>query len=383
MQDSSVTSEAGQPTIVVRRDASIRFRGGNTITNTDVVKGGTGWAIFISNDSSMVSDATRIPTPNAFTGSVGAFRSSVAQIIEGTVTVASGNALVAGVNSTIDLGDPDIGDPSNVQINGDVSAFDQSVIAPSPEVTINSNVTCSGNSLLTNDTFNGTAVVDCSNFVVADNNNVGIGTRAPNAPLHVVRDEGAMLLVENTSDTSAPRVMFALKNKGKVRFSMTNGRRTWDFSNAGRNFQISRVGTGVAEFRFFETGDMDIVGTLTQNSSRASKQDIEAVNAQEVLAKVMALPISEWSYKRDTSVRHLGPMAEDFHATFGLGSGAQGIATIDTSGVALAAIQGLKSEQDAQLEVLQAENQTLKAELAELKRLVRELVSQDKVALVK
>lgn len=222
-----------------------------------------------------------------------------------------------------------------------------------------------------------------NSLVVDETGKVGVGTATPATPLHVVRDEDALLMVENTSETSASRVMFKLKNKGKVRFSMINGTKSWTFDNAGSNFQISRVGTGEAEFRFFETGDMTILGALTENSSRGSKREIEQVDTQEVLAKVMALPISEWSYKRDTSVRHLGPMAEDFRAAFGLGSGAKGIATIDTSGVALAAIKGLKTEQDAQLDALRTENESLKAELAELKRLVHRLASQDKVAFVK
>jgi hypothetical protein len=222
-----------------------------------------------------------------------------------------------------------------------------------------------------------------NSLVVDETGKVGVGTATPSAPLHVIREEDAMLMVENTSTTKATRMMFKLKNNGKVRFSMTNGNRTWDFSNAGGNFQISRVGTGVAEFKFFETGDMEMLGALTQNSSRASKRDIEEVDTHAVLAKVMALPISEWSYKRDASVRHLGPMAEDFRTAFGLGAGSTGIATIDTSGVALAAIQGLKAEQDAQLDALRAENQSLKAELAELKRLVHGLASQNEVAMMR
>ncbi len=222
-----------------------------------------------------------------------------------------------------------------------------------------------------------------NSLVVDETGKVGVGTATPSSPLHVVREEDAMLMVENTSATRAARVMFKLKNKGKVRFSMINGNRAWDFSNAGRNFQISRVGTGEADFKFFDTGNMTIRGALTENSSRASKREIEQVDSRKVLAKVLALPISEWSYKRDASVRHLGPMAEDFRAAFGLGTDGTGIATIDTSGVALAAIQGLKAEQDAQLNALRGENQSLKTELAKLKRLVHGLASQDKVAVIR
>jgi len=39
--------------------------------------------------------------------------------------------------------------------------------------------------------------------------------------------------------------------------------------------------------------------------------------------------------------RHIGPMAQDFQAAFGVGADDKHIATVDADGVALAAIQGL------------------------------------------
>jgi hypothetical protein len=40
-------------------------------------------------------------------------------------------------------------------------------------------------------------------------------------------------------------------------------------------------------------------------------------------------------------VRHIGPVAQDFHAAFNVGADDKHIATVDADGVALAAIQGL------------------------------------------
>jgi hypothetical protein len=43
--------------------------------------------------------------------------------------------------------------------------------------------------------------------------------------------------------------------------------------------------------------------------------------------------------------RHIGPMAQDFHAAFGLdGTDDKHIATVDADGAALAAIQGLNAK---------------------------------------
>ena len=63
--------------------------------------------------------------------------------------------------------------------------------------------------------------------------------------------------------------------------------------------------------------------------------------AERVLAA--ELPIASWRYKGDEAL-HVGPMAQDFHAAFGLGQNDTTIATVDESGVALAAIQALHQQ---------------------------------------
>lgn len=94
------------------------------------------------------------------------------------------------------------------------------------------------------------------------------------------------------------------------------------------------------------TGDAFMDGTLTQGSDRNRKENITPISHAEILDKVAALNISQWNYI-DQDVPHIGPMAQDFYAAFGLGSTDKGIAAIDSDGVALAAIQALKAENDA------------------------------------
>ena len=66
------------------------------------------------------------------------------------------------------------------------------------------------------------------------------------------------------------------------------------------------------------------------------------VDGQELLEKLAALPISTWSYNADPpSVRHLGPMSQDFMAAFGLGSDDRKIDLIDANGVVMVALQAL------------------------------------------
>lgn len=59
-------------------------------------------------------------------------------------------------------------------------------------------------------------------------------------------------------------------------------------------------------------------------------------------------------------------MAEDFHATFGLGNEDRCIVTVDADGVALAAIQGLAVRSQARADALRRENETLRETLAAL-----------------
>ena len=78
--------------------------------------------------------------------------------------------------------------------------------------------------------------------------------------------------------------------------------------------------------------------------------------------------MESWSYKARPGNKHIGPMAQDFHAAFGLnGSDDTHIATVDESGVALAAIQGLneKVESGKQKTEIQVRELALKLEKKE------------------
>ena len=114
--------------------------------------------------------------------------------------------------------------------------------------------------------------------------------------------------------------------------------------------------------------------SLSQTSDRNAKADCAAINPRTVLAKVAALPISEWVYKTDAGARHIGPMAQDFHAAFGLnGSDDKHITTVDEGGVALAAIQGLNQKLEGQLKKKDAEIEQLQQSVAELKQMISQM----------
>lgn len=204
---------------------------------------------------------------------------------------------------------------------------------------------------------------------------IGVGTGSPAAKLHVMDEVNAKLLVQNTGLNVGTRVMYNIVNDGGIRFDMTDTSTgsNWVFQNQSGSFDITLAGTGRREFRFYANGNLEIAGSYLQSSSRSRKHGIEPVDQQQVLAKLVALPINHWSYNTEQGVRHMGPMSEDFYASFGLGGTSQGITTVDAGGVALAAIQGLKQEkdeelarlvaaQDAQITALKKELESLRSE---------------------
>jgi hypothetical protein len=79
-------------------------------------------------------------------------------------------------------------------------------------------------------------------------------------------------------------------------------------------------------------------------SDRTRKSNIVPLDDAAILDKVAALPVSEWSYTAERGVRHVGPMAQDFYAAFGVGEDNRHITSIDEDGVALAAIKALHAE---------------------------------------
>jgi len=136
-------------------------------------------------------------------------------------------------------------------------------------------------------------------------------------------------------------------------------------------------GGGVEQMRLDHLGNLYVFnGNVTANgvqltSDRNAKENFAVLDRQAVLAKVAALPVTAWNFKSEAGVRHLGPMAQDFYAAFGLGADDKHIAVVDESGVALAAIQGLNQKLEDTVKQKDAEIQALAQRLAALEKLVK------------
>jgi hypothetical protein len=104
-------------------------------------------------------------------------------------------------------------------------------------------------------------------------------------------------------------------------------------------------------------------GSWSSVSDRNVKENLERVDPQQVLERVAQIPLSTWNFiGQEDGIRHMGPMAQDLYAAFGLGDSERHINSLDADGVALAAVQGLyelSQEQAATIETLAAENSAL------------------------
>ena len=156
--------------------------------------------------------------------------------------------------------------------------------------------------------------------VIAANGSVGIGTATPAAALEVMAAAATPLMVLGSAATPNAVVADA-------------------------------------------SGNLAITGTLSQGSSRLLKEGIVAVANDSVLAALGQLPIYTWQYI-GAAERHIGPVAEEFHALFGFGQDPTRMAPGDLAGVAVAATQALQqkvAEKDREIADLRARLERLEA----------------------
>ena len=202
---------------------------------------------------------------------------------------------------------------------------------------------------------------------------VGIGTWSPSSALHVYRNDGnARLTIEETSGSTSNRNLLTIVNNGQTTLSIENTNAAvgqWRLSAAddGSFFiQNPDIGGTTKEFEIKSNGDIYVAGAVVHSSDRNLKEGITGTDGVETLSKLVSLPIATWNYKSDPqAITHMGPMAQDFHAAFGLGVDDKHIATLDFTGVAFSAIQGLYQvvqEKDAQINELNSRMQRLEAQ---------------------
>jgi hypothetical protein len=193
---------------------------------------------------------------------------------------------------------------------------------------------------------------------------------------NVAVGDGSMY-VNTTGNNNTAVGQFALKNNvsgsGNIAIGYSSGT---GVSVGSNNIDIGNTGvpadTGIIRIGTAGTHSATyIAGSLYIPSDRNLKENFSQVNVQDVLTKVASLPLQVWNYKQDNpNTRHIGPMAQDFAAAFAVGSDDKHIATVDESGVALAAIKGLYEKllaKDKEIAKMKKKSNSLERELAAIK----------------
>ena len=228
--------------------------------------------------------------------------------------------------------------------------------------------TAIGYSFVIDDTSRGT---DPEFILRWDSGFVGIGTINPATALHVASPYQAVTTVESSSPVGTWAILKNTSSGGNAWAMISSGS-----GNGGGAGKLLFFVNGLTQMVLDPAGNLSIAGAYSPSSDRNLKEHIAPVSPREVLDKVVELPISRWNFKSDAATPHVGPMAQDFHAAFGLGADDKHIATVDADGVALAAIQGLNQkveEQETRLKNKDSEIQELRQAVAVLQKTVSQI----------
>lgn len=154
---------------------------------------------------------------------------------------------------------------------------------------------------------------------------VALGYRASNnthTGTMVMGDESTTDSVRNQADNE-----FRIRYNGGIRLRVStaaNGNTPGAGGNVGCDLTVA-------------------VPTWTCASSRTLKENYETVSGEDVLIRLRSVPVTTWNMIGGEGVRHMGPVAEDFHQAFQLGLGPTAIGMGDIDGVNLAAVKALEA----------------------------------------
>jgi hypothetical protein len=222
----------------------------------------------------------------------------------------------------------------------------------------------------------------------------GLGSTVGGGLANVASGEAATVAGGGQNTASGPRstVVGGYFNEAEGAYSMAGGRFAQAVDDGAIVLADSSLSffssTAANEFSVRATGGTRIVsgidgsgnpnagvalapggGSWSSLSDEASKTAIEPVSGRSVLRALASVPISKWSYRaQGESIRHIGPMAQDFYRAFGVGESRRRISSVDADGVALAAIKGLQRK-------LRAERQRRHEQARRLDRLETRLAA--------
>ena len=349
------------------------FAGNQTYANASAIGGGLGNSIqiaspystigggaynsiqFFATNATIAGGNVNVIQPNANDAFIGGGEFNNIQSYSANATIAGGTGNVIQTNDYAST----IGGGLGNQIQS--STFANTVVA--------STIAGGFDDLIQTNAFNGTIGGGLFNLVGNQEAVIGGGGYNTNNSYFGTIPGG----YENVA---AGSFSFAAGNRAQALYS---GDFVWADS---QNTNFAATSTDQVSFRCqggvrFTSGGSTADQTVSWTPGSASwsfssdhnlKDRFEKIDLASVLDRVSQLPIAEWSYKGYPQ-RHIGAMAQDFHALFPLNNDDKSLNDADLHGVELAAIQGLNQKLDKK----DAEIEQLKQSIAQLQALVAQL----------
>lgn len=208
------------------------------------------------------------------------------------------------------------------------------------------------------------SALDTGKVVLQDTNGkVGIGTSNPTVgklEVQTAASNSAAVFGRATGSGSAGG-QFEGTAQGVVGIGTSTGMYARVTSQAGTALYADCANPSTCLAGRFN-GSVSVQGYVTatgfdSTSDREAKTNFAAVDPRSVLHRLASLPVHTWKFKQGGAARHMGPVAQDFRAAFGLGRDDRHIATVDADGVMMASIQGLYQivqEKEKEIEQLRA-----------------------------
>lgn len=326
------TVGGGNRNVASSAEATVGGGSSNRASGVGAFIGGGGQNIASGLQSAIAGGA--LNEASGFWAAIGGGRSNIASNNSATVAggiqnVASGNVavvgggasnLASGDSSTLSGGEENTSSGTRSTVGGGFSnqaVTTGATIAGGQDNAASGTNSTVGGGTLNSASANGSTVPGGSNNVASGTFSFAAGNRAK------ATAQGAFAWADNRAFdyTVSTANAFGVRATGGFEFI----------------FAVNAIGVPTKYCELTSTS-----GSWACFSDRNQKTNFAAIDGRDILAKLEGVPILQWEAKDvDDAPPHIGPMAQDFYAAFGLGDNDTTIATIDLDGVSLAAIKGL------------------------------------------
>jgi hypothetical protein len=226
-----------------------------------------------------------------------------------------------------------------------------------------------------------------ASIYVAKDGDIGFGTTTPDAGLDMVMSIPAIRMGNSTdinggnswTITAQPSEFTIMKSDngsdltGSSNFSPLRIKRTAPDSSLVIDQNLVSIDNNTSiSGKLTVAGNIVATGSIFNASDKNLKENFKKVDYQEILNKINKLDITLWNYKKeDKSIRHIGPMAQDFYSIFKVGVNNKTISALDAAAIAISGAKALSTK----LEEKELKIKELKKEVERLKNIESRVIA--------